>query len=78
MKLFIEAIFVGIGTVIIGTLVAYIIGLNYSVDLPSLCKKWNKNHIMEISLFFTGFFLHLICEYSEINRWYCKYGNACK
>uniref|UniRef100_A0A6C0L162 Uncharacterized protein n=1 Tax=viral metagenome TaxID=1070528 RepID=A0A6C0L162_9ZZZZ len=73
-----EAICVGVATVIIGTLVGSIIGKYLSVDLPALCKKWNKNHIMELCLFLTGFFLHLLCEYSGINRWYCKNGNACR
>ena len=77
MKLLIEAFIVGIATVVIGTIVGFIIGRSISVDLPKLCKEWNKNHIMEISLFFTGFILHLLCEYSGINRWYCKNGNAC-
>ena len=76
--LLIEAFVVGIATVIIGSFVGFIIGRSLSVDLPILCKKWNKNHIMEISLFLTGFILHLLCEYSGINRWYCKNGNACK
>lgn len=78
MKLLIEAFIVGIATVVIGTIVGFIIGRSISVDLPKLCKEWNKNHIMEISLFFTGFILHLLCEYSGINRWYCKNGNACR
>ena len=77
MKLLIEAVVIGIATIFIGTAVGYFVGKQSSIDLPSLCKEWNKNHIMEISLFFTGFFLHLICEYSGINRWYCKNGNAC-
>lgn len=78
MKLLIEAFIVGIATVVIGTIIGFIIGRSISVDLPKLCKEWNKNHIMEISLFFTGFILHLVCEYSGINRWYCKNGNACR
>tara|TARA_B100000902_G_C26456800_1_gene503513 strand:- start:92 stop:334 length:243 start_codon:yes stop_codon:yes gene_type:complete len=77
MKILIEAVVIGLATIVIGTIVGYIVGRNLSVDLPTLCKKWNKNHVMEISLFFTGFFLHLICEYSGINHWYCKFGNAC-
>ena len=39
-----EAICVGVATVIIGTLVGSIIGKYLSVDLPALCT-WN-NHIM--------------------------------
>jgi len=77
MKLLIEAVVVGISVVIIGTLVGYVVGRSLSVDLPKLCKEWNKNHIMEITLFLTGFILHLVCEFSGVNGWYCKNGNAC-
>ena len=77
MKLLIEAGVVGIATVIVGSLVGFILGKYFSTNLPAICKSWNKNHIMELSLFFTGFFLHLICEFSGVNKWYCKNGNAC-
>ena len=78
MKLLIEAVVVGIGVVIIGTLVGYVVGKCLSIDLPKLCKEWNKNHIMEISLFLTGVIFHLLCEFSGLNRWYCKNGHACE
>ena len=29
------------------------------VELPPDCKRWNEKHIMEISLFLTGFTAHL-------------------
>ena len=34
----------------------------FSNNLPKICKQWNKNHIMEISLFLTGFAIHILCE----------------
>ena len=77
MKLIIEAVVVGMVTVVVGTIVAFILGRFFSTDLPKICKAWNKNHIMEISLFFTGFLIHIICEFTGINGWYCKNGNAC-
>ena len=78
MKLFVEASVVGIATVIIGSIVGFILGKCFSTNLPKICKSWNKNHIMEVSLFLTGFLLHIICEYTKINKWYCKNGNACQ
>lgn len=78
MKLLKEAVVVGIATVVIGTLVGFVMGKLFSMNLPAICKKWNKNHIMEITLFLTGFLLHIICEYTGINKWYCKNGNACR
>ena len=46
---------------------------SFKLDLPKICKSWNKNHVMEICLFFTGFLFHILCEISGINHWYCKY-----
>ena len=72
-----EAFVVGIITVIVGNLVGFAIGKSLNVDLPGVCKDWNKYYTMEISLFLTGFLIHLICEFSGINKWYCKNGFAC-
>ena len=69
--LLIEAVAVGILVVIIGTVVTKVFFNNGS------SKDWNKNHVMEISLFFTGFIIHILCEVIGINKWYCKNGNAC-
>ena len=78
MKLLVEASIVGIATIIVGSIVGFIIGKCFSINLPKICKSWNKNYIMELTLFFTGFFLHIICEYLKINKWYCNNGNACQ
>ena len=67
----IEAIAVGILIVIIGTVVT-------KLFFNSSSQSWNKYHVMEIALFLTGFFTHLFCEFSGINQWYCKNGNACQ
>ena len=77
-NLLIEALFVGVVTVIIGNLAGYIIGTLLKVDLPIVCKDWNKYYTMELSLFLTGVLVHLLCEYTGINKWYCKHGIACK
>ena len=69
MKLFNEAFVIGIATIILGSFFRWFVE-NY---LSQSCKNFK----IEMSLFLTGFFLHLICEYSGINRWYCKNGNAC-
>lgn len=78
MNLLIEAIVVGIILVIVASLVGIIVGKFMSVELDEMCKKWNKNHIMEITLFISGVLVHLLCEYLGINKWYCKNGVACK
>jgi len=75
-----EAIVVGIATVIIGQVVGFTFSklMKSEGSIHSECKKWNKNHIMEWSLFFTGVLIHLFCEYFGVNKWYCKNGSACK
>ena len=45
---------------IVGNGSGFFIGRAFGVDLPSVCKKWNKNHIMEITLFITGYVSYLI------------------
>lgn len=79
IKLFIEAFLVGILTVIIGSIVGFGFSIINNILQPNLLyntknNDWNKYYIMEQSLFFTGFFIHLLCEYLGINSWYCKNG----
>ena len=78
LKLLVEAVVVGLMVLVVGSIVGYLVGMMNSVDLPKVCKKWNKNHVMEISLFLTGVVLHLLCEFSSINKWYTKNGYAVK
>jgi hypothetical protein len=75
--LIVEAIVVGIMTIIFGNITGLLIGPLFKVDLPKVCSSWNKFYTMEITLFFTGVFIHLFCEFSGINKWYCKNGFAC-
>lgn len=78
MRLLKEAIIVGILIVFFGTIISFIISKFYVTDLPPACKDWNKNFVMEICLFLTGFIAHVVFEFMGINKWYCKHGNACK
>ena len=78
MNILIEALSVGVLVVIVGSVVGYMLGKLFSNNLPKICKHWNKNHIMELSLFLTGFIIHILCEILGINKWYCVNGNACK
>jgi glycopeptide antibiotics resistance protein len=45
---------------LVGIVIGFLIGQIFKSDLPSVCKKWNKNHVMEISLLLTGFFSYLV------------------
>ena len=70
-----EVISVGIGTVILGLAVRYVVAVYYEKINPDFIFS-NKG--MWLSLFLTGALLHSICEVSGINKWYCKNGVACK
>ena len=72
IQLLIEAIFVGISTIIIGNIIGFIISKIIKSNLPEICKDWNKFYIMEISLFLTGFILHILFEILGLNKYYCK------
>jgi len=74
-----EAIVVGIVTVIVGQFVGFTFSklMKNGATVRTECKNWNKNHVMEWSLFFTGVLIHLLCEYFGVNNWYCKNGSAC-
>ena len=76
-QLLLEAIIVGISTVIVGSLIGFIVSLFIKNDLPELCKNWNKFYAMEITLFVAGILGHLFFEFSGANKWYCKNGFAC-
>lgn len=64
-KLIIEAVAVGFGLVVLWYLFN-IINKRFS----------NKDNII-ISLFIVGALFHLIAEFSGVNKWYCRNGNAC-
>ena len=69
-KLFVEAFIVGIGLVIVGMTIHLFIKRIKEHDM-------NDNVTLAIHFFIAGFIVHLLCEYSNINKWYCKNGNAC-
>lgn len=72
MQFIIELLIVGIMTMIIGTLISYFL-------MPSKerneFKHWNS---ILFTMFLTGFIVHLSCEIFGVNKYYCKYGYACK
>lgn len=67
----IEVLVVAILTAIIGFIVSnYMMG-----DRAVGFRHWDS---VLMSYFITGALIHIICEYTKINAWYCKNGNACK
>lgn len=65
-----EGFMVAIVTLIIGTLMKFIIDYFFK-------SKENKSYTFFIILFITGFVAHILCQYTGINKWYCKNGVAC-
>ena len=74
-NLFMETIFVAVSVCIIYMFFDYIeINFLYSE------KKFNilDNYEIYFKLFLTGFFAHLIFEFTQLNYYYCINGNACQ
>ena len=66
----IEVLVVAILTSIIGVIVSNMMMGQRAVDF----QHWDS---VAMSYFITGALIHIICEYTKINKWYCKHGNAC-
>ena len=77
-KVISETICIGLIAALIGSMSIRIIlkfnklENNKSINLEKLVKEWNKNYLLEISLFFTGVLIHLTIEYIGLNKWYCE------
>lgn len=73
LALLVEAGVVGLATVLVGYLATWIVSRTLpSPNLPEACLKWNKYYSMEVSLFLTGFLVHLLAEWTGVNGWYCR------
>jgi ABC-type antimicrobial peptide transport system permease subunit len=72
IKVILEGIILGIFTIIFGSLVGFIVSKIWVNNMPKECKDWNKNNVMEITLFFTGFIFHISFELLGINNYYAK------
>jgi hypothetical protein len=61
-----EAIVVGIISVIFGFLISYI----FMGEEARRFQHWNR---VLISYFITGVVIHLTCEFTGLNAYYCNY-----
>lgn len=74
--LLIEAGVVGLATIVVGVVVGLSLKNLFKLNMPISHKNINKNNMVML-LFITGFLIHIICEFSGLNKWYCSNGNAC-
>lgn len=71
LQLFLEALIVGVSISIFG-LAIYFIFVNLNDKL-----KISDNMLVMLSLFITGFIIHLVFEAIGLNKTYCTKGYAC-
>jgi len=77
-KLIIEAFTVGFILLIVSIPVMGALHTMYPEDYAGcehmLSKSKNKYYVSTVII---GMLVHLLCEFSGLNKWYCKNGNAC-
>ena len=69
----IEGIAVGIGVILVGTLISYLIAIMRNKNTRFLKNPW-----MIVGLFLTGFILHVGLDVAGLNKWYCKNCAGCR
>jgi len=74
-QLVFEALLVGIMTLLVGVATGAMFSL---LPRPLDPIHRNRYHIMELTLFTTGFIVHLGCQFTGLNKFYCKHGKACR
>lgn len=91
MGLFTETWFVGLATMLFGLFVTtvwlFFVKLLMSASMFDMYYPYYNQlttaqyitytFIFATLLFLTGVVIHLVAEFSGINAWYCKNGNAC-
>ena len=40
--------------------------------IDEVLDKYKKNYFLQVVLFFTGVFIHLLLEYVGLDKWYCE------
>ena len=40
--------------------------------IEEVLDKYKKNYFLQVVLFFTGVFIHLLLEYVGLDKWYCE------
>lgn len=75
IKFVVEAFIVGLSSLLMGLLIHFVLGHHAQhANSPTMKKEMVQ---LAILLFLTGVCLHLFYEVANMNKWYCKNGNAC-
>ena len=71
-KDFLDACIIGFISIFVGYLSGFLLSniSNKINNLPEICHNWNKNYIMEKTLFLTGFLIYIIFQITGINYWF--------
>jgi hypothetical protein len=79
MNLALEALSVGVVTLLFGMIItAFILLIIYIFDNKFGFYDTSFWILLPISYFLTGISIHLIFEYTGLNKSYCENGNACR
>ncbi len=58
---FYKAVLTGLVFVLLAIVLGHVFK-NLKPELPKECEDWDKNYVMEVSLFFTGFVFRYLLE----------------
>jgi hypothetical protein len=65
-----EALVVGVVLVVLGMIL-------HLISMKFMKHDMNDNLTLAVHFFVIGFIFHLLCEVTNVNKWYCKHGQAC-
>lgn len=49
----------------------------FLVGIITLLSSFIFNLSKKYNIFMMGFFIHIICDITKLNKYYCKHGYAC-
>ena len=62
MNIVLQAFVVGLLAILFGWIASFLVRPYFKISLPEICKSWNKNRVMEVTLFIGGFLGWLVCK----------------
>jgi multisubunit Na+/H+ antiporter MnhE subunit len=71
-----EILAVGLSTAIIGFIISTMLMYVFVKDFSK--KSYHFWWQVMLSYFITGCLVHILCQVTGVNKWYCKNGVACK